>query len=273
MRAADDHELELLVHAPPEPRAVLLFMCALGVEARYYGPFGEAMAAEGLALAMCDLRGNGTSSLRPSRSTDFGYREIVELDIPAAFEVVRKQMPGVPLYAGGHSLGGQLMLLHLATHKPVIAGTILIACAIPYYRNWEGRSRRFIQLASRIFPIAGALLGYVPGKRLGFGGESEARTLMRDWSHNARTARYEPVGSSVDYEAALREVELELLTVNVATDEMAPPKAVDFTFEKLPKSRGKRVEAHLSEPHPAAHMRWARDPAEVAAAVSAWIAS
>ena len=103
----------------------------------------------------------------------------------------------------------------------------------------------------------------MPGKRLGFGGEAEARTLMRDWSHNARTARYEPIGSNVDYEAALREVELELLTVNIDTDEMAPPNAVDFTFEKLPKSRGKRVEARLSEPHPAAHMRWARDPSEV----------
>ena len=129
------------------------------------------------------------------------------------------------------------------------------------------------KIASGIFPIAGALLGYVPGKRLGFGGGAEARTLMRDWSHNARTARYEPIGSNVDYEAALREVELELLTVNIDTDEMAPPNAVDFTFEKLPKSRGKRVEARLSAPHPAAHMRWARDPSEVVAAVSAWIAS
>ncbi len=273
VRAADGHELELLVHAPSEPRALLLFMCALGVEARYYAPFGEAMAAEGLALAMCDLRGNGTSSIRPGRGSDFGYREIVELDIPAAFEVVRDRMPDVPLYAGGHSLGGQLMLLHLAARKPVIAGTVLVACAIPYYRHWQGRSRRLIRLLSRIFPIAGALLRYVPGRRLGFGGEAEARTLMRDWSHNARTARYEPLGSQVDYEAAIRTVELELLTVSVATDEMAPPNAVDFVFEKLPKSRGERVEARLSTPHPAAHMRWARDPAEVVGAISAWIAS
>ena len=212
---------------------MLLFMCALGVEARYYAPFGEALAVE----------------------------------------VVRQQMPGVPLYVGAHSLGGQLMVLHLATARPSISGTMLVACAIPYYQNWEGRARRFIHLASVLFPIAGALLGYVPGKRLGFGGEAEARTLMRDWSLNARTARYEPRGSDVDYEAALRELEIDFLTVNVATDEMAPPDAVEFMFEKLPKSRGTRVEARLSKPHRAPHMGWARDPAEVVAALSAWLAS
>jgi predicted alpha/beta hydrolase len=271
VRAHDRHELELLVHKPSEPRAALLFMCALGVEARYYAPFGRAMASKGFALAMCDLRGNGTSSLRPSRSVDFGYREIVELDIPAAVSVVRERMPGVPLYVGGHSLGGQLMILHLAAAKPPIAGTVLVACAIPYYRNYRGRSRRFIKLATRLLPFSGSVLGYVPGKRLGFGGETEARTLMRDWSHNARTARYEPVGSEVDYETALRDAELDLITVNIAKDEMAPAEAVDFMFEKLPRSRGRRVEARLSEPHRAAHMRWARDPHEVVAAIASWI--
>jgi predicted alpha/beta hydrolase len=271
VRASDGHELELLVHRPEAPKAMVLFMCALGVEASYYQRFGEMMASSGIALVMCDLRGNGTSRLRPSRSVDFGYREIVELDIPAAMSVVRERLPDVPLYCGGHSLGGQLMILHLAVARPDIAGTTLVACAIPYYRNWHGRLRRSVRFAAWIFPIVGSLLGYVPGKRFGFGGEREARTLMLDWSHNARTARYEPIGSDIDYEAALQGVQLDLITVNIADDFMAPPNAVDFMFEKLPASNGKRVEARLSEPSRAAHMRWARDPVEVVAALSAWI--
>lgn len=273
VEASDGHGVELLVHGPSEPRAVLLFVCALGVEARYYEPFGEALEERGIALAMCDLRGNGTSSLRPSRRIDFGYREIVELDIPAALDVVRERLPSVPLFVGGHSLGGQLMMLHLASARPEVAGTVFVACAVPYYRNWHGTARQYIRLATVLFPVAGAVLGYVPGKRLGFGGAIEARTLMRDWSHNARTARYEPRGSYVDYEEALRQAELDFVTVSVDTDAMAPPNAVEFMFEKLPKSRGTRVHAHLSEPHPAAHMRWARDPAEVVEAVSSWIAT
>lgn len=252
---------------------MLLFVCALGVEARYYAPFGEALAARGIALAMCDLRGNGTSELRPSRQVDFGYREIVELDIPSALAVVRERLPDVPLFVGGHSLGGQLMMLHLAAQAPDVAGTVFVACAIPYYRNWQGRARLYIRLATVLFPTAGALLGYVPGKRLGFGGAIEARTLMRDWCHNARTARYEPRGSEIDYESALRKTTLEFLTVSIDTDAMAPPKAVEFTFEKLPKSNGVRAHARLSSPHPAAHMRWARDADEVVEAVDAWVSA
>jgi predicted alpha/beta hydrolase len=84
VRAGDGHQFELLVEVPENPRAVLLFACAMGVDASYYVPFAEALSAEGILLAMCDLRGHGTSSLRPRRGVDFGYRECVELDIPAA---------------------------------------------------------------------------------------------------------------------------------------------------------------------------------------------
>jgi predicted alpha/beta hydrolase len=103
-------------------------------------------------------------------------------------------------------------------------------------------------------------LGYVPGNRLGFGG-TEARTLMRDWAHNAKTARYEPIGSEVD-----------LFTANIDGDEMAPGNAVEFMFEKVPGARGSRVEAKLSEQKPPAHMRWARDPKDVVRAISTWTA-
>ena len=270
VRASDGHELELLVQVPGQPRAVLLFVCALGVEASYYARFAEAMAERGVALAMCDLRGNGTSSLRPRRGVDFGYREIIEEDIPAAIAVVRERMPSVPFYVGGHSLGGQMMMLHVAAQKPDIAGVVLVACAIPYYRNWDGSSRRQVLLAARLFPIIGFLLGYVPGKRFGFGG-IEARTVMRDWSHNAKTALYQPRGSTVDYEAALRDAEIDFVTVNIDGDDMGPPNAVDFMFEKLPKARGERIEAKLSERKPGAHFRWARDPSEVARAIESWI--
>lgn len=116
------------------------------------------------------------------------------------------------------------------------------------------------------------MLGYVPGDRLGFGG-IEARTLMRDWAHNARTARYEPIDSDVDYEAALRELEVELLTVNIDGDEMAPPNAVDFMFEKVPHARGVRIEAKLSEHKPGTHVRWARDAGDVVRAISGWVLS
>ncbi|MGB5812701.1 MAG: alpha/beta fold hydrolase [Polyangiales bacterium] len=271
MTTGDGHAFELIVGMPAEPKAVYVFVAALGVEASYYTAFAEAMGEKGIAVALCDLRGNGTSNLRPRRGVDFGYREVVEEDIPAAVSVVRSRLPGVPLYVGGHSLGGQLMMLHVAATRPEITAVVLVACAIPYNRNWSGATRGFILFATRMFPIVGALMGYVPGKRLGFGGLREAKTLMRDWSHNARTARYEPIGSEVDYEEALRTLETSLLTVNIAGDEMGPAHAVDFIFEKVPGARGERIEARLSTPKPGAHVRWARDSDEVVKAIDTWV--
>ena len=271
VQTVDGHEFELLAFVPDRPRAALLFGCALGVDASYYAPFGESLKARGVLVALCDLRGNGTSNLQASRAVDFGYREIVEVDLPAAFEVFAERTPDVPRYLGGHSLGGQLVLLHVATKRPDIEGVVLVACAIPYFRSWKGRRRLFVRLASILFPIVGSVLGYVPGKRFGFGGEREARTLMRDWSHNAATARYEPIGSHVDYEDALVGLVVEFVTVNVAGDSMGPPNAVELMFEKLPSAIGTRIEAELSERGPGAHFRWARDPSAVSAAIDGWL--
>jgi predicted alpha/beta hydrolase len=271
VQASDGHTFELMVETPERPQAALFFAPAMGVEARYYASFAEALSRQGILVIICELRGHGSSSLRPNRDADFGYREIVELDIPAAMATVKERAAGIPLYLGGHSLGGQLVMLHVASAKPDIAGMILVACAIPYYQNWAGKNRAWIRFASVLFPVVGFVLGYVPGDRLGLGG-TEARTLMRDWAYNARTARYEPIGSDVDYERALRELEVELVTVNIDGDEMAPPNAVDFMFEKVPHARGLRIEAKLSEHKPGAHVRWARDAEDVVRAISGWIA-
>ena len=43
--------------------------------------------------------------MRPRRGVDFGYRELIELDMPALVAAVRSAYPGVPLFTGGHSLG------------------------------------------------------------------------------------------------------------------------------------------------------------------------
>lgn len=272
VQASDGHSFELLVEKPKQSHAALLFVSAMGVEASYYEKFAEALSRRGILVALCDLRGHGTSSIRPRRGVDFGYREIVELDIPSAVSALKARTSDMPVYLGGHSLGGQLMMLHVAAARPQISGMALVACAIPYYRSWTGKTRMWIQLATVLLPLAGFVLGYVPGERLGFGG-TEAKTLMRDWAHNARTARYELIDSEVDYESALAELRVDLVTVNIAGDEMAPPNAVDFMFEKVPHAGGERVEVELSEDKPGAHFRWARDPEGVAQAIADWIDS
>ena len=72
VKTADGHRSELIARIPEAPRASLLWVPALGVAAKHYVAFAEALAARGVAVFLHEWRGNGSSSLRASRANDWG---------------------------------------------------------------------------------------------------------------------------------------------------------------------------------------------------------
>ena len=62
--------------AAEEDAPVVLCLPAMGVRASYYTAVAAELAARGHTAVLADLRGNGGSSVRPSRSTTFGYAEM-----------------------------------------------------------------------------------------------------------------------------------------------------------------------------------------------------
>ena len=93
LEAADGHRWQLYVCAPERPAAALLWLPALGVGARHYLPFAQALAARGVATFLHEWRGAGSSSLRAGRDCDWGYRELLELDIATSADAVRRACP------------------------------------------------------------------------------------------------------------------------------------------------------------------------------------
>src|SRR5690606_9866149 len=63
----DGHRYALLAHLPEQAERSLLWLPALGVAAKHYVPFAQALAARGVAVFLHEWRGNGSSSLRPDR--------------------------------------------------------------------------------------------------------------------------------------------------------------------------------------------------------------
>jgi predicted alpha/beta hydrolase len=86
VRAGDGAEADLSLTAVPGAHFGLLWLPALGVTARHYRGFAEALAAAGVSVAVHEWRGAGSSSLRASRQCDWGYRELLERDIPASLK-------------------------------------------------------------------------------------------------------------------------------------------------------------------------------------------
>jgi predicted alpha/beta hydrolase len=213
-------------------KAAVICNPAMGVSARYYHPLALALHERGLNVITSDLRGLGLSSIRVSAGTDFGYNEILSFDMPAVVEVVRRELPGRRIFLLGHSLGGQLNCLYTSLRPDSVAGIILIATCSLYYRGWPFPKSVGIYLFEHFARIVTDLLGYFPGRSLGFAGQ-ESRKMMRDWSHQGLTGRYEVAGNPHDFESLLSEMELPVLSISLDDDSYAPRGAVLHLINKM----------------------------------------
>lgn len=262
-----------LFYSEGRPGRVFLCLPAMGADADYYRPFAEAIAARGLGAAvLLDLRGQGRSSARARRGDDFGYREILELDLPQAVAAIRRAFPGVPLVLVGHSLGGQLGVLFAARMPHELEGLVLIAAGTTYYRAWPRLKRYAVLAYLSALRACASVLPWYPGERLGFGG-NQPRRLMRDWGAVVSGGRYRPEGSSFQYEAAARRVALPVLSIGVREDPVAPPGAREDLLRRLHSAAVERVEIDgVLEHRPwKRHFSWARAPEQAVSALRAWL--
>ncbi len=270
VRSSDGAECDATVFAAADASApVLLIWPAMGTSARFYQPLAEALAASGLNAVTADLRGIGSSSLRASRRVDFGYARMAEQDWPAAVATVRARFPGAPLYLLGHSLGGQLSALYAAADSRHVAGVLLIACSSVYYRGWSGLRRWSLLALTQTAALLASLLGYFPGKRLGFAG-TEAKTVMLDWAQLARSGRFQLRGTQTDYEAALRQLRRPVLGISFEHDDFAPHAAAQNLLEKIPAARHLKLSAQDSGAK-LNHFNWVKRPDLIVPRIKDWL--
>ena len=246
---------------------VLICMPAMGVPAKFYDPLAVPVVKEGWRLVTADLRGNGLSSVRASREVSFGYHEMVTFDWPAVVEKVKALFPGAPVYLLGHSLGGQLSALYLAANPEACTGLILVATPSVYYKGWDFPLNLGILAGTQLACAIARILGYFPGKRIGFGG-TEARGVIRDWAHTGRTGRYELAGSAVDFERLLGELELPVLSICFAVDLLAPERAVANLCAKMKRCR---ITHHLLGDENLGHLQWVKNPQPVIEQIKQWL--
>ena len=180
------YELLCVVPACTWQRA-LYWLPALGTSARHYLPLAEALAARGIAVVVHEWRGIGSSNRRASRRCTWGYRDILEDDLPAARAVLRSHWPQAMWHVGGHSLGGQIAMLQAALSPEAYVGIVLVASGAPYWRQF--RRAWLVGGACMLAPCVASLCGYLPGRRIRFGG-NEARGLVADWARTGRSAMH-----------------------------------------------------------------------------------
>jgi Predicted alpha/beta hydrolase len=269
---ADGSRFELLCVQPAGGwRQLLYWLPAMGISARHYLPLAEALAAHGVAVAVHEWRGIGSSNRRAGRACDWGYRELLQDDLPAGLAALRARWPQATCWLGGHSLGGQLGSLYASLHPAEFAGLLLAASGAPYWRRF--RHGWLIGVAYLLAPWLAGLLGYLPGRRIGFGG-NEARGVIADWSRTGRTGRYAAAGMTGDFERQLALLQLPLLALRLRDDWLAPQASLDWLLGKLgPGERSVDVITPQELGGPADHFGWMKAPTPVAARIARWLAT
>ena len=271
VQTADGHVFELIRVPAAGASKRLLFLPGMGLSARQYIDFGQALARRGVEVFIHEWRGIGSSSLRADRRHDWGYAELLQQDLDAALNALSCDDDGQGCIIGGHSLGSQLACLLAAMRPEACAGVLIVAGGSPYWRQFSGWMRWILATMFVGMPALSGLLGHYPGRRLGFAGR-EARGVIRDWTASGRSGRYAPKGLTVDLESGLRALEVPTLAIHMQDDWFVPQASLTWLLTKLSSSpiSQSTLDGRLLQ-GAADHYRWMREPEPAVERIGQWL--
>jgi predicted alpha/beta hydrolase len=231
----------------------VLINAATGVAARYYARFAEALAAAGYCVLTYDYRGIGRSRparLRGLRATKLDWGA---LDCEGALAALAERSPGLPLDAVCHSIGG--FALGLAPRAAEVRRALFVGCQYAYWRDYAPHVRWPYLLRWHAFmPAVSGLLGYFPGKRLGWL-EDLPQGVALEWAFRVHPRFHRfygrlPHASGITdgpaLERRMANVRADILAVADVEDQYATPAACRRLLEHFGGSRRAFVQLDLA---------------------------
>lgn len=259
------------IHSAFTDGPTFVILGALATPASFYEPLAAELTGRGWSVAAIEQRGLGASNLRPSREHTWGFADVVHDDLPVALDWVRRQAPDQPLYLLGHSLGGHYATIAAGLYAEGIDGVVLPACGSPWVEAYDDPTRARIRQLIEAIPVLHEQHGYYPGAEVGFGGD-EARGVMDDWRHLARTNRYRIAGDDTTIATQVAAYDGPVLMVRMADDDFAPERAVAAGMARFTARRPtERVLDADDIGGPADHYGWARRPTAVVDVIEDWL--
>jgi len=131
------------------PRAILAVAHGAGEHSGRYVAFARRYAGRGLAVYALDFRGLGQSGGRRGHVRSFS--EFLD-DYDALIALARRENPGLPVVAYGHSMGGLIVLLHGVEGRPGVAAVIASAPAIALNLRVPPAKLALARVAARVWP-------------------------------------------------------------------------------------------------------------------------
>ena len=216
--APDGSRLAAVEYAPIETmRGAVVIVGAMAVPQAYYADLARWLAERGWRVVTFDYRGNGRSAPPTLKGFETDILTWAREDVHAALEHARAGAAGLPVVWIGHSLGGQILAMTPGNES--LAAAVTVASGVGDWRR-NAYPLRFYSwlLWFVIVPVATALCGYFPGRRLRMVGDLPLG-VIRQWSRWCRHPEY-AVGVEGDaMRERYRRVALPLLSLSFTDDE------------------------------------------------------
>jgi predicted alpha/beta hydrolase len=243
VRADDGRDLPITVFEPVRHvRGVVLVASAMATPATFYTAFARRLSEHGIRTVTFDYRtavGTPSDMRREDADVDRWSADAAAVLAAVADDAGRD---GLPVTWIGHSLGGQV--IPFVDHQR-LAAIIMIAAGDGYWRRNAPALRRKVPLLWWVVaPIATALAGYFPGRRLGLGGDLPAGVL-RQWSRWCRHPEYLQVDHP-DAPERFGAVTAPVTALSFTDDEVLSPASTQFLLGLYTGSE--RVHRELSPP-------------------------
>ncbi|MGH9369385.1 MAG: alpha/beta hydrolase family protein [Thermoanaerobaculia bacterium] len=201
----------------------VVFLSGLAAPQDYLRFFAGAVAEKGWGALTFDFRGVG-GSLDPSADASVTADDWVNLDIPAAFDEIKRRAEPRFLAVFAHSIGGQLLGQSPALAE--VGGALLVAAQRGIPRLFRGVARLRVWYAYAVFPPLTRLFGRLPKSRLTLP-EPCAGGPIRQWVRWGRTGVFtDREGHSVEPRFASYRGPLIAVTIS-DDDDYAPGPAVE----------------------------------------------
>lgn len=264
--------VEWFGHDATSDKGLVVFLPALGVNVQYYRGFAAAWAGRGYRVATVEMRGMKQSSVRDVKRHNFGYNEVLNIDLATLIPALTAGHQGRPVYLAGHSLGAQFALMHASRYPQGLAGIVAFAGGSNYYATLPSAGTRLKRHAGvRAVSLINRALGFFPGDKLGFGGR-QPLNLMKDWACEALTGRYAVIGDATDYNRAFEKIDVPVLLLSLSGDALVPRPCADFLANKLQGARVTQVELQARDYSLKAfsHFGWVKKPEILLEQVALW---
>jgi len=218
LAAADGESLAGYRFEPPgAASASVVIAPAMAISQSFYANFAKWLASQGYTVWTFDYRGTGESLRGSMRGARGDLGDWMNKDYDGVLKTASAARPDLPLFAIGHSFGGQCA--PLLPSRGLLSGLVNIGVGSGAMRHNTPAIRRSAPLLWYLLvPVLCPLFGYFPGARLGIIGDVPCGA-MRQWRRWCLTPDYilsgEP-GARDAYASA----EFPVLALTLADDEL-----------------------------------------------------